>query len=147
MVAAADAPASPLPTTMTSNFRLFAGFTSFMSKRCLSHFCASGPAGTWESRFISAQNFLSVAEQHGDRNGAVTQENHQRDRLGKSVQKRSVTAVLPAQRLEHGADPMAQVQAKQAHRQKVEAGDDRLVKTNNHHLIDIVPPLDIGEGR
>src|SRR5258706_14624360 len=90
---------------MTSNFRLFAGFTSFMSKRCLSHFCASGPAGTWESRFISAQNFLSVAEQHGDRNGAVTQENYQRDRLRRSVQKRPVTAVPPAHALEKGAPP------------------------------------------
>src|SRR5260370_25573188 len=129
---------------MTSNFRLFAGFTSFMSKRCLSHFCASGPAGTWESRFISAQNFLSVAEQHGDRNGAVTQENYQRDGLGRSVQKRPVTAVLPAQRLEHGADSMAQGQAKQAHRQKVEAGDDPPVKTHDQHLIDIVPALSSG---
>ena len=46
IVAAADAPASPVPTMMTSYFRLFAGFTSFMSKRCLSHFCAIGPEGT-----------------------------------------------------------------------------------------------------
>src|SRR5260370_7014104 len=99
---------------MTSNFRLFAGFTSFMSKRCLSHFCASGPAGTWESRFISAQNFLSVAEQHGDRNGAVTQENYQRDRLGRSVQKRPVTAALPAPRLAHSAPYPAPTPAKHA---------------------------------
>ena len=31
MLAAADAPASPLPTTMTVYFRLLAGFTSFIS--------------------------------------------------------------------------------------------------------------------
>src|SRR5260370_35981779 len=99
---------------MTSNFRLFAGFTSFMSKRCLPHFCVSGPAGTWESRFISAQNFLSVAEQHGDRNGAVTQENYQRDHPCRSVQKRPVTAVLPDQQLDHGDDPLSQMRAAHA---------------------------------
>ena len=34
---------------MTVYFRLFAGFTSFISKRCLSHFCSSGPAGIFDS--------------------------------------------------------------------------------------------------
>ena len=32
---------------MTVYFRLLAGFTSFISKRCLSHFCSIGPAGTF----------------------------------------------------------------------------------------------------
>jgi len=45
IVAAAEAPARPVPTTMMSYFRLFAGFTSFMSKRCLSHLPAIGPDG------------------------------------------------------------------------------------------------------
>src|SRR6185312_4670440 len=44
-VAAADAPASPLPTTITVCFRLLAGFTNFISKRCRSHFFSMGPAG------------------------------------------------------------------------------------------------------
>src|SRR5438094_8850506 len=30
---------------MTVYFRLLAGFTSFISKRCLSHFCSIGPSG------------------------------------------------------------------------------------------------------
>ena len=36
---------------MTSYFLLLAGFTSFMSKRCFSHFCAIGPAGIFASSF------------------------------------------------------------------------------------------------
>src|SRR5690349_12902340 len=52
MEAAAEAPASPLPTTMTSNFRLFAGLTSFKSNLCLSHFCATGPEGTFEFKAL-----------------------------------------------------------------------------------------------
>src|SRR6266446_3293307 len=48
-VAAADAPASPVPTTMTVNFRLFAGLTSFTLNLWLSHLSASGPSGTFAS--------------------------------------------------------------------------------------------------
>ena len=33
---------------MTVYFRLLAGFTSFISKRCLSHFCSIGPSGTFD---------------------------------------------------------------------------------------------------
>ncbi len=47
-VAAAAPPASPEPTTITVYFRLFAGFTSFMSKRCRSHFSGSGPGGVFD---------------------------------------------------------------------------------------------------
>src|SRR4051794_20554475 len=45
MLAAALAPASPLPTTRTVYFRLFAGFTSFISKRWVSHLLSMGPGG------------------------------------------------------------------------------------------------------
>ena len=43
--AEAEAPASPEPTTITWCFRLLAGFTSFISKRCLSHSASRGPSG------------------------------------------------------------------------------------------------------
>ena len=52
LLAAADAPARPVPTTMTWYFRLFAGFTSFIPKRCFSHFSASGPGGTFDFSFM-----------------------------------------------------------------------------------------------
>jgi len=44
-VAAADPPASPDPTIITEYFRLFAGFTSFISNLCRVHFCSMGPDG------------------------------------------------------------------------------------------------------
>jgi hypothetical protein len=52
MLAAAEAPASPLPTTITVNFRLFAGFTSLRSNWWRSHFSASGPSGTFAFSFL-----------------------------------------------------------------------------------------------
>src|SRR5687767_4886841 len=55
-VAAADAPARPLPTTSTVCFRLLAGFTSFISKRCLSHLRSMGPDGTREFSDTRASN-------------------------------------------------------------------------------------------
>jgi len=55
--AAAEAPASPEPTTMMVYFRLFAGLTSLISERCRSHFCSSGPPGVFaRSSMISARS-------------------------------------------------------------------------------------------
>src|SRR5262245_66208868 len=47
-VAAAAAPANPVPTTMISNLRLLAGLTSFISCRYFVHFVATGPDGVFE---------------------------------------------------------------------------------------------------
>src|SRR5690349_19698103 len=52
-VAAAEAPARPLPTTSTVYFRLLAGFTSFISNRWRSHFCSIGPAGVLDRSSIA----------------------------------------------------------------------------------------------
>ena len=51
-MAEAEAPARPVPTTMTSNFLLLAGLTSLSSNRCLSHFVSSEPPGTAEFNCI-----------------------------------------------------------------------------------------------
>src|SRR3954468_14309956 len=53
-VAAAEAPARPVPTTMTLNLRLLLGLTNFMSDLYRSHFSAIGPSGILESRRGSA---------------------------------------------------------------------------------------------
>src|SRR5471030_830150 len=50
--AAADAPAKPVPTTITSYLRLLAGLTSFKLNLCLLHFSANGPAGIFASKLI-----------------------------------------------------------------------------------------------
>ena len=52
-LAAADPPASPLPTTIRSNFRLLLGLTSLDSIRCFSHFFSSGPDGIFESNVVA----------------------------------------------------------------------------------------------
>src|SRR5215204_5265198 len=44
-VAAAEAPARPVPTTMTLNLRLLLGLTSFESAMNVSHLSISGPSG------------------------------------------------------------------------------------------------------
>src|SRR5262245_49521515 len=49
---AADAPASPVPTTITVNLRRLAGFTSFDSNRWRSHLSASAPLGVFGSNVI-----------------------------------------------------------------------------------------------
>src|SRR3954470_6028796 len=47
--AAAEAPASPVPTTMTSNLRLLPGLTSFISNLCWSQVFSIGPVGALET--------------------------------------------------------------------------------------------------
>src|SRR5687768_12307197 len=71
-VAAAEAPASPEPTTRTLYRRLFAGLTSFISSRQRSHFVASGPSGTRGSSFISRRSRGDLARKNENRNGAVS---------------------------------------------------------------------------
>src|SRR5581483_9141320 len=98
---------------MTSNFRLFAGLTSFRSNLCLSHFCAIGPDGILESRAILLQRLLSVAEQNGNWNRYVAEENQPGDQSRGGIEERAVDFVFPTERLKHRAHAVAQVQAEQ----------------------------------
>src|SRR5438128_1901573 len=139
-VAAAAAPASPLPTTRTSNLRLFAGATSFISKRCLSHFWARGPEGSWASSFIlgSAQLFLPVTEQHRDGDRTVTEEYEPGCDFGGSVNHGTVNLVFPPDGLKQRAGAVTEMEAKQTHREEVKAGDQRMREAGDHHAIDVV---------
>ena len=49
--AAADAPANPEPTTITSKLLLFAGLTRATEDLYFSHFCSNGPSGILLSSF------------------------------------------------------------------------------------------------
>src|SRR5215475_73926 len=62
-VAAAEAPASPVPTTIMSNLRLLAGLTSFISCRYFVHFIPTGPDGIFELS-------LTLINCHRDATGA-----------------------------------------------------------------------------
>src|SRR5689334_15176428 len=69
IVAAAAPPARPLPTTMTVYFRLLAGFTSFISNLCLSHFPSIGPSGTLDlSSMRVSRSWPDHPRVHGNRN-------------------------------------------------------------------------------
>src|SRR5689334_14506793 len=54
--AAAEAPANPVPTTITSILRLLAGFTNLTVPLYFVHFCSNGPAGI----FASSIKFTSL---------------------------------------------------------------------------------------
>ena len=51
-VAAADPPVKPVPTTITSIKRLFAGLTRSILFLCVVHLSANGPSGIFESKAI-----------------------------------------------------------------------------------------------
>src|ERR1700756_522723 len=72
-VAAADAPARPLPMTIMSNLGRLFGATSFDSPRCFSHFFSSGPEGTLESR-VAGITLPDNTEKNGHGNRNVTGE-------------------------------------------------------------------------
>ena len=69
-VAAEEAPAKPLPTTMISNLRLLAGVTSFKLNLCFSHFSDIRPGGILGFRingFLAREDtFIESAELRED---------------------------------------------------------------------------------
>ena len=72
--AAAEAPASPVPTTMTVYFRLLAGLTTLMSNLWRSQAVSMGPEGALLfSVVVIALSSAQDAGQDGDGNGAVAQ--------------------------------------------------------------------------
>src|SRR6185503_13142752 len=164
-VAAAEAPASPEPTTSTSNRRLLAGLTSFISKRCLSHFWVSGPEGMWASSFMSApeQNTqfqvgasramtvcclglhpsasFQETEQHREGDGYVTEEDQPGRNASEAINHRAANFVLQPHGLEGRADAMTEVQTKQAHGENVKTRNQRMRKTGDHHSEHVVTPF------
>ena len=61
-MAEAEAPARPAPTTITLYFRLFAGLTSFMSKRWRDQRVSIGPLGAFETPPFDAAT-VALAQQ------------------------------------------------------------------------------------
>src|SRR5580658_3143049 len=108
--AAADAPASPVPTTMISYLRLLDGLTSLIAVLCLSHFWGSGPGGILASSCM----LFYQPRQHRERNRNISEEDYHRCDLRETVDRAGVGLVLQAERLKHGADAMAEVNAQQA---------------------------------
>src|SRR6478672_5530411 len=132
-VAAAAAPARPLPTTITSNRRLFAGFTNFTSNLCCDHFSAIGPGGIFASSSpimlstpgaclmvrSSAHRSCRDEQRHAD----VAHRDHDRE-PDREVPPPDVPArVVEPEALEHAPRAVEDVDAQGQHREDVDDGD------------------------
>src|SRR4051794_30279516 len=102
-LAAALAPASPVPTTTTVYLRLFAGLMSRCSRLNRDHLSASGPPGTFESSFIPASRALPdigtvqglhVPEPHRQHERTVADQDHERDGQPQQVDRAAEPGVL-----------------------------------------------------
>src|SRR5271169_4094094 len=98
-VAAAEAPASPVPTIMTLYFRLLAGFTSFISNLARSHFCSMGPAGMRASSFIVKSSSLHDTHHHGNGHRTKSYSNQDGKHGRRLLEDWSVARMRNAQRL------------------------------------------------
>src|SRR5271155_511473 len=97
--AAADAPASPVPTIMISYLRLLDGLTSLIAVLCLSHFRGSGPGGILASSFMS----FHQPHQHREWDGNIAEKDDDCRDFCETANRARVGLVLEAQRLKHRA--------------------------------------------
>src|SRR6187399_3003373 len=98
-----------------------------------------GPEGILESRAILLGRLLYQTEEDCCGNRNVTEENQHGEDAGALVQTRPVNLILPAERLKHRADAMAEMQAKQSHAQRVKGRNEWIAETDDHHFVDVVP--------
>src|SRR5262249_26009768 len=136
MEAAPEAPARPDPTTITVYFRLFAGLTSFISKRCFSHFFSMGPGGMFDRSSMS-RFLLDDANEHRNRDRNVAHHHHEREKRGESHPQRIVAGVTQAQRLKEAPDPVVHVEPQDEHGQYVSHGDGPSAETGDHVVVDV----------
>src|ERR1019366_5155978 len=113
------APARPDPTTITWYFRLFAGFTSFISKRCLSHFSASGPAGMRALSLEVMAGSANEAEHDAQRKKTESHGDDHCDRQREAPVQRIVGRTREAERAERRPRPVIEVQREKSHRHEV----------------------------
>ena len=128
------------PTTMTSNFRLFAGFTNFTENLWLSHFSAMEPVGTLASSLIVLTLSLLVrverevlagnealatddAGENGDRKAHVSRDDKGGDADRETAASPVETRVADAERLEETPSAMEQVHPQSDVCRDVEKGD------------------------
>src|SRR5579862_1192479 len=95
--AAADAPASPDPTTMIVCLRLLAGFTSFISKRAWSQIFSMGPEGTLESSGI---DLFEIPGHHSDRYRDISRGDYDRNHRRRAPCDRRIARMVQTQRLQ-----------------------------------------------
>src|SRR6478672_1868941 len=134
-LAAAAPPASPEPTTITVYFRLFAGFTSFISNLCLLHFSTSGPEGVFDRRSIaSLPDDAGDDAERNEREAEPDDERHtEREVSAKGVYRR----LRVAERTHRAPGAVVQVQAQKYHRDHVERRDPPDVEARHDVAVDV----------
>src|SRR5574338_1526148 len=117
MEAAPPAPARPDPTMMTVYLRLLAGLTSFISKRCLSHFFSRGPEGALASSFTAWVLLRSPDDPGQDGQGERNVAEHHDGRVDprSRLRRRDRAGVRDAESLEHAPHAVPQMQPQQHH--------------------------------
>src|SRR5690606_19534229 len=133
-VAAAAPPASPVPTTMMSYFRLLAGFTSLSSKRCFVHFSSIGPLGIFAFSSIALPY---QAGQNCDRERDDREHDHQREDCGDRTSDVVVLLVVRAQRLQHAPEAVVQMQAERDHRRNVGERHRNALEADDEVVVDV----------
>src|ERR1044072_7711186 len=144
-VAAAEPPASPVPTMMMLYFRLLAGFTSFISNLCLSHRFSIGPAGTLPSSSIRSHLSRTghgglradQVRHRGDRNRKMPDGDDDGKHGCELLQQRRVARMADAQRLKHAPQPVIEVHCQKQHRDDVEDRDPRMLEAHDHVVIGV----------
>src|SRR5687767_14896663 len=109
-------------------FRLFAGLTSFISKRARSQAVSIGPEGTLEFSCMWSDpvEVRMEAAQNRDRDGDKAQHDRKGEQLRERSDSRRVARVGEPERLEHAPHAVIQVHAEKNHGDDVEQRDDRL---------------------
>src|SRR5512144_3194168 len=104
MEAAPPAPASPEPTMMTEYLRLLAGLTSFISKRCRSHFFSMGPEGMFARSSMVPPALPDHAGQDHEREGEIPDQDQHGESPGRGMRQGDVSGMRDAESLEHAPD-------------------------------------------
>src|SRR5687767_8452715 len=126
---------------MTSYFRLLAGFTSFISKRCRVHFWAIGPSGILASSFTRSPlgDEAGEDEHRGDHEA---REDGERGPEREGSPHRVVARVVESHRLGGAPQPVVQVQAERRlgdqiepqHERALEADDEVVVRAPRYEI-------------
>src|SRR5687767_6029552 len=100
---------------MTLYLRLFAGFTSLISARCLSHFFSIGPPGIW---LLSSMRFPlpDPAREDGHGHRDVADHDREGEDGGERAAVRVHVRVVEPDRLRRAVDAVIEVQAERQHR-------------------------------
>ena len=103
-------------------FRLFAGFTSFMSNLCFDHFFSMGPDGNLGVEGHGSSH-CDDAEEDGERDGGEAEgQQHRHAPMANFWMPADTPAVREPERLEHRPEPVPEVEPEADHGDDVDAG-------------------------